>query len=240
MEYSVVEGLLFGATNKTVLTMVHPNHQMGRNAQHVMNDFMCFLATRICKECEKKQVSFSKESMTAVVTGILPDNEISKFALREIEKDKRAGQLDHIRPPLLAFVADKFPQLSEKGKGKGGEEEWNDGIDSFSAVLDYFCAEVFELSGNAASNLRLETMNIGNICSAVAADEELNAIFKGYSFGYLMPVFFMTGYSCFTGALDRVKKFLAVEDHVSELSSRHRLQIVRKENDFVDNQVGRR
>jgi hypothetical protein len=181
-QYSILEGLQFGSALKRILEMVHPNLQLTRNCQYMMNDIVGLLIRRVCNELKLKSLSFSKENMHTIIPFILDEEgELVRHAKSEMNRE--ALQCEELYPLLMSYVIEIFPDIS--GNNMSESQEWQEGVKCCSQFVDYLCAEFLELAGNASLDRRTKAVGVEHVCVAIGVDEELERTFQHIAFGQL-------------------------------------------------------
>ena len=222
-QYGVLEGLLFGPALQSFLSQVHPNHQLTRNCQRMMNDFICLMIRRIYSELKLKSLAFSKENIHTILPCIITLGEEScllSYAEKEIDKDSNVEELDTFLP---SYLLDKFPELIEQA----ASDEWPCGIKSCSHFVEYFCLELLELSGNASRDRHRYTIGVEHVCMAICSDKELDQLFRHVTFGQLSSSRFQIKFDI-QDAIQMVDTVTNAEDDDGELLYR---------DDFVYNRA---
>lgn len=192
--------------------MVHPNHQLTRNSQHVFNDYTSLLIKRACNYLSSKSLSFTKETVKDYIANDLfpVENELGKYCQSEIEK-ATSEKLSHFYPVLVAYLLKNFPELCSEKES----DEWKEGVLNMSAVCDYMCCELLELSGNASRDMSKQTIGVAHICGAISNDIEFQESFKSWCFGYLPPKW------AYGDALKFAQKIIDVEEDVIAKEGAH-------------------
>ena len=181
----------FNTYIRKVLKQVHPDTGLSAEGMRVMNGLLKYVARSICgasallaTHAEKSTIS-SRELQTAVRL-TLP-GELAKHAVSEGTKavtkftsttlggaKKRKSPTTRSKQAGLQFPVARFETMLRKNSphrvGAGAPVY-------FAAVIEYLCAEILELSGNAARDYRRSRITPRHIQLAIRNDEELNKQF---------------------------------------------------------------
>ena len=216
-EFSLVEGLKFAPALKVLLNQVHPNHQLTRNTQHGMNDFVSLMLATVCKLLKSKQLTFSTETMLTILPDVIT-GELVKHAKCEM------GKLDSCEEAVYTvvreYVIEKFPDLCDNSDS----EEWIHGVKSSTKLLEYLICEVLELAGNSSRDASTYCIGMGHISLAIEGDEELKDVFQHITFGQLSA-----------GVLN-ISSLRQIET-IQTLHNKRQTKGQVKHDDFIDNQV---
>jgi len=171
-----------------VLKQVHPEVGISKNAMAISNDFVQDIFMRILAEAvnllefTKKSTMTSREVQTAarlVLPGELAKHAISegtkavvKFHAAQDESGKPASRSS--RAGLVFPVGRVLTMMREKSHLRIGS-----GAPIYlSAVLEYLCAEVLELAGNASRDNKRIRIIPRHVQLAIRSDDELDRLCK--------------------------------------------------------------
>jgi histone H3 len=183
---------------KKVLNQVHPGSSITAVAANVINDMVnevgCRLATVAVGNTSailngNERMTCAKQDITAAIRVSLP-GELAKHAVGEGYKamskykdsvknkgskgsSNRAKMAGLIFPPARCA---KFFALFRK-RLNGNTAFY------LAGVLEYIVAEVLELSGNAAKDLKKQQISARHVFLGTKGDEELDHLFKGNFLG---------------------------------------------------------
>ena len=169
-----------------VLHQIHPNLGISRNAMNEMVSFTNDMGTRIGTEAQALARSVHKQTVGArdvmfALASVLP-GELHKHAKSEATKavtkysaseagkkakgmkksaSTRAGLQFRVGKDIRAFLGSKHQRVSMLAKI------------ALAAVLEYLCAEILELSGNASKENKRQRITPRSLKLAVANDAEL-------------------------------------------------------------------
>jgi histone H2A len=180
-----------------VLKQVHPDTGMSKQTSAIMDSFCLDIFKRVAREAmflaeiNKKTTITSREIQTAVRL-ILP-GELAKHAVSEGTKavtkynmggagygsgpsaKKGGGAVSQSMKAGLQFPVGRVSRMLKKFTkvriGAGAPVY-------LSAVMEYLCAEILELSGNAARDNKKCRIVPRHVMLAVRNDEELNRLLK--------------------------------------------------------------
>jgi len=168
-----------------VLKQVHPNTGISKNAMQVVQDFVLDLFRRIACEarhlCElNNRATLSSREIQTAVRLCLP-GELARHAVSEGTKSvtkynstlgSGGGRGSKSTRAGLQFPVGRVHTFLKTGQYAdrigGGAAVY------LAAVLEYMCAEVLELSGNAARDNKLVRITPRHIDLAIRNDEELD------------------------------------------------------------------
>lgn len=138
-----VEQCAFASGIVELVGQVHPNCQISRNAQLVVSDFIEMNLHKILKHilhADKETVQqVTKERVLSTLPSVIADEELLKFAIQEIGKEKDE------QPMLLPLIQTFFAKQYE---GEGRLTCEMDGFRTLSLFTEYLTAEILELAGN--------------------------------------------------------------------------------------------
>jgi hypothetical protein len=160
--------------------MVHPNHQLTRNAQHGLNDFVTLQIKAVCSMLVSKSLSLSKENMKAILPDLI-SGELQKYALSECEKTDNC--IEELLSALRSYMVEAYPGLCRDSKS----DEWQQGLLCCSKYIEYLCSETLEYAGNTARDFQTNALGLCHFCAAVKNDDELYQMFQHVTFGQLLP-----------------------------------------------------
>ena len=203
---------------KRVLKQVHPENSITKDALDQLNFFLntCVVdLTNLINVLIKKnkrrrsQSVYSKNNhiitekdLTSAVKILLP-SELSKHAIHEgnkavnkLEAEKKGvyREIDRLggkkRKEIksgLVFPVAKVEKLIRENT----KQKLSSGVSVFmTAVIEYLCAEILELSGNIARDLRTIRITPRNMFFAIDTDDELSKLLEKLKFkftGGVMP-----------------------------------------------------
>eukprot|EP01127_Copromyxa_protea_P010855 TRINITY_DN268_c0_g1_i2.p1 TRINITY_DN268_c0_g1~~TRINITY_DN268_c0_g1_i2.p1 ORF type:complete len:286 (+),score=58.36 TRINITY_DN268_c0_g1_i2:28-885(+) len=172
----------FGTYVFRVLKQVHPGMSISNKGMLIMNDLIKDCFTRIVTEAEFITTISKKSTLDAravqTATRLALTGEMAKHAISEGTKavvkanttkrgslSKRAG---------LQFPAARMKRLiKEHWRARVGQSS----AVYLAAVLEYICAEILELAGNAARDEKKLRILPKHITCAIRHDEELDTMF---------------------------------------------------------------
>jgi len=171
-----------------VLKQVHPDTGISSKAMGIMNSFVNDIFERIASEASrlakynKRSTVSSREIQTAV--RLLLPGELAKHAVSEGTKavtkytsSKRDLSKTRSSRAGLQFPVGRVHRLLRKGNYA---ERVGAGAPVYlAAVLEYLCAEILELAGNAARDNKKTRIIPRHLQLAVRNDEELNKLLSG-------------------------------------------------------------
>jgi hypothetical protein len=221
-EFSLVVGLRFAPALKETLKMVHPEHQLTRNSQHGLDDFVSLMIRNVCNTLKSKQLAFSKENMLTILPDIVTREELAKYAKTEMEKFDTC--MDTWYTEVRGYVIETFPDLvCENTDSESEREEWIHGVKSCVKLIEYLTFELLELGGYNSRDAATRSIGMGHISSAVLCDEDLIHVFQHITFGQLLPTLFLN--------LSHYVKIETIQKLSKEAKGRM------KHDDFIHNQV---
>ncbi|MDP2438286.1 MAG: hypothetical protein Q8P67_21280 [archaeon] len=176
-----------------VLKQVHPDTGISALSMKVMNDFVSDTFKRILREamflCEAglaKKTLTSREVQTAVRL-ILP-GELAKHAVSEGTKavtkfscSEGGGNSGRGQRRVSSRSAKSGLQFPVGRVHRLMKEAWNHPVGKgapvyLAAVLEYLCAEILELAGNASRDNKKIRITPRHLMLAIRNDEELNKL----------------------------------------------------------------
>ncbi|KAG5186377.1 histone-fold-containing protein [Tribonema minus] len=168
-----------------VLKQVHPDTGASKRSMSIMNSFAGDVFERIASEAGRiarytnKQTLSSHEVQTAVRL-ILP-GELAKHSVSEGTKaiTKYTAGTTGTKGGNSVRAGLQFPVgriCSMLKKGRYAKRVSAGAAVYLAAVLEYLCAEVLELGGNACRDLKKSRITPRHIKLAIAGDEELDKL----------------------------------------------------------------
>jgi len=182
-----------------VLKQVHPDTGISAKAMAIMDSLVKDVRNRLFQEAinlveiQEKATCTSREIQTAVRL-VLP-GELAKYAVSEgtkavtkfVSRDnwqKEGAEAEEkgkaTRTSLASKTGLQFPvALVKTWMKKKAKQRINKGAPVYlTAVLQYLCAEVLELGGNAARDNKLTRITPRHLFLAISNDEELSSLCK--------------------------------------------------------------
>jgi len=187
------QSIRFSTSVYKVLKQVHPDTAISNRAMQTLCDFVYDTLLRITLEAEnitricKRETLTSREVQSSVrllLPGELAKHAVSEgtkavtkynsvLAEAEGEEEKTKSSAAGLTFPVgMVHKMIKAHWLGRIGAGAAVYE---------AAVLEYLCAEVIELAGNAARDSKQERIIPRHIMLAIRNDEELNRLTKDIS-----------------------------------------------------------
>jgi len=176
----------------SVLKQVHPDTGINDHARTSMNVMLHDIARHLCarmatlnRDGVKRTIS-SREVQTAVRLHL--PGETAKHAVSEGTKavtkftssdgGSKSNPRSHAARAGLQFPPSRVRHLMKKYI-PGVTRIGSGAPVYFAAVLEYLCAEVIELSGDACKDQRKQRITREHLMFAIKGDQELDKIFKG-------------------------------------------------------------
>lgn len=184
------KGFSYSSYIYKVLKQVHPDTGISQKAMAIANDFVLDMIKRIGRECQnllelnEKATLTSREVQTAVrliLPGELAKHAVSegtkavtKFNSRLEDGAARTGKTTQSFRAGLQFPVGRTRTILKKLRfaekiGKGAPVY-------LASVLEYLCAEILELAGNAARDNKKARIVPRHVALAVKNDEELSKL----------------------------------------------------------------
>lgn len=173
-----------------VLRQVHPDTAIKANASNELNQLIHNLAVKIVC-CSNQLVmnhhvkTTSSRDISSAVSIVIP-GELGKHSLSEGSKavtkfnSSSAGTVDHKSSRStragLQFPVGRVSNIIRKHMTS--ERLTNTAPVYLSAVLEYITAEILELAGNGARDMKKIRINTRHILLAIKNDYELNKLFS--------------------------------------------------------------
>jgi histone H2A len=190
-----------------VLAQVHPDSKMSTHGMQVMCDLLALTLGRLAslsvdlgeREANGSAVRVDDRAVVSAMALIMSGTELAKHSLSEMTKavvkyDESEDKSDLPTASGLAAGAKVFGAVCR-------EMSWYALTDNCTpnpkavvkavAVVEYVCAEVLELAGNAARDVRSDVIDPWHIALAIHGDQELDKLFSSTHTGCLRMGTFM-------------------------------------------------
>ena len=175
---------------KRVLKDVHPGTGINGEALDLMNNLLLSFIKKLCENASISLANAGKKTLSSreiqgAVRLVLP-RELGKHAVSEgtkaIIKWKTGGKGRQEKKAGLYFPVARTETLlracmSSCPRVGAGAPVYT------AAAVEYICAEILELSGNAARDMRRVRITPRHVMFAIKNDEELSVLFKGVVIG---------------------------------------------------------
>jgi histone H2A len=183
-----------------VLKQVHPDTGISSKGMAIMDSFVDDMCDKIAKEAARlaningRKTMTSRDVQSAVRIVMGPQRELVKHAISEGTKavitynktqetggaEIRARNIKGKGKAQKAGIVFSIGRVTSRIRKGLYTDRVSDSAPVFlAAVLEYLCAEVLELAGNAARDLKKTRINPRCILLAIRNDEELNQLLEG-------------------------------------------------------------
>ena len=180
-----------------VLRQVHPDNSISKRTTNTVDSMIHSVLEKLVTEIREMMAirgsrrTLSKDYVKTAIRLALP-GELSKHALAEMTKAVTKFEVEDAKPPKKDSKGKTVPKSSSTKAGLqfpvgrirsflrdtyGFNLISRHGSVAIAAVLEYICAEVLELSGNAARDNGKVVVMSRHVFLGVANDEELKKLF---------------------------------------------------------------
>jgi histone H2A len=188
----------FGIYIYRVLKQVHPDNALTKNVKEQINSFVIYMTKLISQKAKDlatgaKKTTISSREIQSAVRDIIP-SELGKHAVSEGTKavtkfvSTNPGTKDNPKTKenraKLQFSVSRIEKIIRENSGsrmRVGEAA----PVYLAAVIEYLCAEILELSGNTARDMKRSTITTRHIFLAIENDEELKELFEKIKFKFV-------------------------------------------------------
>lgn len=181
-----------------VLKQVHPDTGINTSSIQVVNALMMNLIyigmmriNHLCMLSDRKTIS-SRE-VSVAFRSILP-GELAKHAVSDLTKavtkfvDAKKGT--GVRTEMLCGLQFSVSRVENMMRSMTNKRITESAPVAFAAVLEYLCAEILELAGNAAKDFKRKRISRRDIMLCIYSDEEIMTLIESFKMtvpGGIMP-----------------------------------------------------